>query len=176
MRRTPSGTLSWSLEGDAERFFETQERQEIEALLESDGEMWTPKDVAETLNKNPTTVRWLLSEMIKSDTARIVKAKYGHYCHVSSLHNPNGGLPLVDLTSTTNIVDDDLWDDDNTPTNTINTTNSPIDKPNTKGGAPCHNGSACGRPPARSPPEATAGPTPSKEGSRPPGSPSASAR
>jgi hypothetical protein len=96
--------------------------------------MWSPKEVAETLNKNPTTVRWLLSEMIKSDTARIVRAKYGHYCHVSSPHNPNGGLPLVDLTSTTNIVDDDLWGDDNTPTNTTNTTNSPIDKPNTKGG------------------------------------------
>jgi hypothetical protein len=130
-----SGTLSWTLEGDAERFFETQERQEIEALLESDGEMCTPKDVAETLNKNPTTVRWLLSEIIKRDTSRIVKAKYGHYCHVSSPHNPNGGLPLVDLTSTTNIVDDDLWGDENTPTNTTNTTNSPIDKPNTKGGA-----------------------------------------
>jgi hypothetical protein len=40
--------------------FETDERLEVEELLEADKGLWTLKDIATALDKNPATVRWFV--------------------------------------------------------------------------------------------------------------------
>jgi hypothetical protein len=130
------GILSWILEGDAEKYFETEERLEIEELLEADKELWTPKDIAAALDKNPATVRWLLPKMTQSETSRVVKHSYGKYCHTSSPHHKGDEL-LVSPTHPTNSLEEDresLSEELDDPTNSTNSTNSPLDKFDTGGG------------------------------------------
>jgi hypothetical protein len=129
-------TLSWVLEGDAEKYFESEERQEIEALLESDGGLWTPKEIAEALDKKHATVRWLVPKMDQSETSRVVKHSYGKYCHTSSPHYKGDEL-LVSPTHLTNSSEEDresLSGELDDPTNSTNSTNYPLDKPDGEGG------------------------------------------
>jgi RecA-family ATPase len=144
-------TLSWVLEGDAEKYFETEERLEIEELLEADKELWTPKDIATALDKNPATVRWLLSKITQSETSRVAKHSYGKYCHTSSPHYKGDEL-LASPTHPPNSSEEDresLSEELDDPTNSTNSTNSPLDKPDTGGGTTnSHSASTNTSPPA----------------------------
>jgi hypothetical protein len=156
-------TLSWVLEGDAEKYFESEERQEIEALLESDGGLWTPKEIAEALDKKHATVRWLVPKMDQSETSRVVKHSYGKYCHTSSPHYKGDEL-LVSPTHLTNSSEEDresLSGELDDPTNTTNTTNYPLDKPDGEGGTTnSHSTSANSSSPTNSSEEEDGGETP----------------
>ena len=86
--------------------FETEERLEVEELLEADKGLWTPKDIATALDKNPATVRWLFSKMTQSETSRVTKHSHGKYCHTWSPHYKGDEL-LVSPTHPTNSSEED---------------------------------------------------------------------
>jgi hypothetical protein len=115
---------------------ETEERLEVEELLEADKGLWTPKEIATALDKNPATVRWLFPTMTQSETSRVAKHSYGKHCHTSSPHYKGDEL-LVSPTHPTNSSEEDresLSGELDDPPNTPNTTNSPLDKPEAWGG------------------------------------------
>jgi hypothetical protein len=64
--------------------FETDERLEVEELHEADKRLWTPKDIAKALDKNPATDRWLFSKMTQSESSCVAKHSYGKYCHIEA--------------------------------------------------------------------------------------------
>jgi hypothetical protein len=133
--------------------FETEERLEVEELLEAVERLWTPKDIATALDKNPATVRWLFSKMTQSETSRAAKHSYGKYCHTSSPHYKGDEL-LVSPTHPTNSSEEDRESSSgelDDPPNTPNTTNSPLDKPDTGGGTTnSHSTSTNSSPPTNS--------------------------
>ena len=85
--------------------FETEDRLEVEGLLDTDKGLWIPKDIASALDKNPATVRMLL-KMTQSETARVAKHSCGKHCHTSSPHYKGDEL-LVSPTHPTNSSEDD---------------------------------------------------------------------
>jgi hypothetical protein len=107
--------------------FETEERLEVEELHEADKGLWTPKDIATALDKNPATVRWLFSKMSQSETSRVAKHSYGKYCHTSSPHYKGDEL-LVSPTHPTNSSEEDRESLSGELNDPPNTTNSPLDK------------------------------------------------
>jgi hypothetical protein len=116
--------------------FETEERHEVKELLEADKGLWTPKDIVTALDKNPATVRWLFSKMTQSETSRVAKHSYGKFCLTSSPHYKGDEL-LVSPTHPTNTSEADresLSGELDDPANSTNSTNSPLDKPDTGGG------------------------------------------
>ena len=68
--------------------------------------LWTPKDIATALDKNPATVRWLFSKMTQSETSRVAKHSHGKYCHTSRPHYKGDEL-LVSPTHPTNSSEED---------------------------------------------------------------------
>jgi hypothetical protein len=74
--------------------------------------------------------------MTQSETSRVAKHSCGKYCHTSSPHYKGDEL-LVSPTHLTNSSEEDresLSEELDDPTNTPNSTNSPLDKPDTGGG------------------------------------------
>lgn len=57
----------WSITGDAKDVAETGAQQEILDLLKRSPEPMTPKMIADTLGKNPSTVRGLIQKLVMSD-------------------------------------------------------------------------------------------------------------
>jgi RecA-family ATPase len=104
-------TLSWVLEGDAEKYFESEERLEIEELLEAEKGLWGPKEIAEALGKKPATIRWLMTKMIKGENARVVRPSRGKYCHTTSPHNKESELGSEGADQFSLELEDDSWDE-----------------------------------------------------------------
>jgi DNA-binding transcriptional ArsR family regulator len=67
---------SWTLAGDAEEYRRSEEREAILRALRESAEPITPKEVAETLDKNPSTIRTLLRKMADNG---LVKGQDGRY-------------------------------------------------------------------------------------------------
>ena len=72
--RWEADIASWSLMGDAEEYRQSEERRRIVELLERLDEPMSPKDIAETLDKNRSTTRVLLANM-KQDGQVVSTAK-----------------------------------------------------------------------------------------------------
>jgi len=76
---------AWSLVGDADEYRQSEERREIIELLETTGPL-EPKDVAEALDKNPSTTRVLLRKMLADGQ---VAVEEGGYTVVNTVNGVN---------------------------------------------------------------------------------------
>lgn len=70
-----SETGTWALRGTTAEVQETDARQQIVDLL-AESEPMTPKEVAESLGKNPSTVRTLMSKMADAGVLTSMSGKY----------------------------------------------------------------------------------------------------
>jgi hypothetical protein len=77
--RWDADLASWTLVGDAEEYRRSKEQGEILKVLRESPEWMAPKEVAEILGKNASTVRTLLRKMAG---VGLVKAKDGRYTSV----------------------------------------------------------------------------------------------
>jgi hypothetical protein len=96
---------------DAEKYFESEERLEIEELLEAEKGLWGPKEIAEALGKKPATIRWLMTKMIEGENARVVRHSHGKYCHITSPHYKESELGSDEADQSSLELEDDSWDE-----------------------------------------------------------------
>lgn len=96
-----AGIGTWEVLGDASEIQRTNERQEIYELLVESGQPMSPKDAAEQLGKNASTVRNLLNKMV-ADGA-VTHPAYGKY-QVKSVAS-------VDSVATSGLWEDQLTTD-----------------------------------------------------------------
>jgi AAA domain/IclR helix-turn-helix domain len=80
--RWDADLASWTLAGDAEEYRRSEERGAILRVVQESPEPIAPKDVAETLDKNASTVRTLLRKMASEG---LVKAESGRYTSVDTV-------------------------------------------------------------------------------------------
>ncbi len=105
--RWDANLASWALAGDAEEYRRSEERGAIlEALRESGGPM-SPKEVADELEKNPSTVRTLLRKMAD---AGLVVGKSGRYEYVDSVDSVDSP-PAVDAEESTASTESTVYGD-----------------------------------------------------------------
>jgi hypothetical protein len=79
---------SWTLAGDAEEYRRSEEQGEILRLVQGSSEPVAPKEVAEILEKNASTVRTLMRKMAN---AGILMAHGGRYTPVDSVDAVDSG-------------------------------------------------------------------------------------
>lgn len=81
---------SWTLTGDATDMQPTEERQAIVDLLTAAPGPMGPAEVADSLGRDRTATRQLMSRMAEAEAPAIVRASYGKYtvrgCHTSHCH------------------------------------------------------------------------------------------
>ncbi|HZS48111.1 MAG TPA: AAA family ATPase [Blastocatellia bacterium] len=58
-------TLRWELIGEADRVLMSETRKEIIQVLRTAGESMSPKEIADCLDKNPATIRKVISRMLR---------------------------------------------------------------------------------------------------------------
>jgi hypothetical protein len=83
--RWDQNLASWSLAGDADEYRQSEERRKIIELLERTGVPMGPKDIAEVLDKNRSTVRVMLLNM-KQD-GQVIAASEGGYTVPNHKHH-----------------------------------------------------------------------------------------
>ncbi len=100
-------TCTWVLLGDAEEQKKSKERQEIIELLRHSEETMSPKEIAECLNKTTGSIRFLLSQMLKS--GEVVLESRGKYtCFKSNDSNTTNNTNNPNYTNVPNTSNN--WD------------------------------------------------------------------
>jgi hypothetical protein len=94
---------SWTLVGDAEEYRRSEEQGSILTVLRNSPEWMAPKEVAEILDKNASTVRTLLRKMASSG---LVRSENGRYTSVDSVDavDPESGYAPKSTGSTRSTV------------------------------------------------------------------------
>lgn len=102
---------SWTLVGDAEEYRASNERAEIVDYLRAIGRTASPKELAQELDKNASTLRTLLTKMVSQGQIEVVS--YGQYAVVEK---PEPAEPTVDSVDTLDSVAVDSVDSRTHPT------------------------------------------------------------
>ncbi len=93
-----SGTFGWTLAGDAEQFELSPERKEvINLLLRASPSRITPKQVAETLNRNEDSTRKMMNRM--NNDGQIDNDGLGNYTVINKNNKRESQVSLMSLMS-----------------------------------------------------------------------------
>jgi DNA-binding CsgD family transcriptional regulator len=94
-------TTSWHIAGSAQEYRLTKERREILKAIQELGSAARPKEIAELINKNHSTVRVLLRKL---EAEGVVNSVGGAYCISSVYGKPVNSINSINSVNTVNSI------------------------------------------------------------------------